>query len=79
MANYKSRLERLESELGPGEEDAIVVITLTWPDEEHVAPIVHRRGQNGQLMTSTGLAAVPNLKGCEVVFHWQDETGHERI
>ena len=50
MNQHRKRINRLSDEmdfhLAPGDDDEIVVIRLTWPEQEPVKPVTLRGGKN---------------------------------
>lgn len=48
MNQHKRRLDRLDFHLPSGDDDEILVIRLTWPEQEPVKPAIVRRGAGGQ-------------------------------
>ena len=42
--NHKGRIDKLEKQIGGGNDDEVITIVLTWPEQEPIKPIVYRRG-----------------------------------
>ena len=43
--NHKTRISRLEKQIPGGDDDEIIHIVWTWPEQAAIKPIVYRRGE----------------------------------
>ena len=74
MRAHKNRIDRLEQRLPADDDGEIVIIRLTWPEQDPIPPVTLRRGRGGHLIRKIGIDTIPgHLRGPAVtVMHNED-------
>jgi len=77
MKAYKKRIETIEKRVPVDDDDTIVIIRLTWGDEDdHLEnmPVSLRRGRGGHLIRKIGIDTVPgHLRSRAVIVQHEGE------
>ena len=75
MKSHKNRLNKLDAQLPPDEdENVITIIRLAWPEDEVQPPVTYRRGVGGRIIKKVGIDSVPaHLRGEPISVCWNED------